>query len=124
MPGQWASQPLSLSWELLRLVQCSRQARLMGPHLDAGIRAVKLEELERRLRNDVMHESMQWESQVLLHRCALLAALLLSWGRLGLQGLMLQAEAPLQHVPGPETAASCAGSCSGGTAVQPLCPRG
>ena len=30
---------------------------------------MKLEELERRLRNDVMHESMQWEGQVLLHRC-------------------------------------------------------
>ena len=46
--------------------------------LGTGIRAVKLEELERRLRNDVMHESMQWEGQVLLHRCGSPAACLKS----------------------------------------------
>ena len=35
---------------------------------DAGIHAVKLEELERRLRNDLMHEAMHWGGRVLLHR--------------------------------------------------------
>ena len=35
---------------------------------NAGIRAVKLEELERRLRNDLMHEAMLYGSKVLLHR--------------------------------------------------------
>lgn len=34
----------------------------------AGIRAVKLEELERRLRNDLTQEAMVWGSRVLLHR--------------------------------------------------------
>ena len=30
--------------------------------------AVKLEELERRLRNDLMHEAMAWGGRLLLHR--------------------------------------------------------
>ncbi|KAK9839780.1 hypothetical protein WJX81_000925 [Elliptochloris bilobata] len=34
----------------------------------AGIQAVKLEELERRLRNDVVHEALAWGGRVLLHR--------------------------------------------------------
>ncbi|KAK9804170.1 hypothetical protein WJX73_008272 [Symbiochloris irregularis] len=34
----------------------------------AGIRAVKLEELERRLRNDLTQEAMIWGSRILLHR--------------------------------------------------------
>ena len=33
-----------------------------------GIRAVKLEELERRLRNDLTQEAMIWGSRVLVHR--------------------------------------------------------
>ena len=35
---------------------------------DAGVHAVKLEELERRLRNDLMHEAMAWGGRLLLHR--------------------------------------------------------
>ena len=34
----------------------------------AGVHAVKLEELERRLRNDLMHEAMAWGGRLLLHR--------------------------------------------------------
>ena len=33
-----------------------------------GVHAVKLEELERRLRNDLMHEAMAWGGRLLLHR--------------------------------------------------------
>ena len=34
----------------------------------AGIKAVKLEDLERRLRTDVMNESISWGGKILLHR--------------------------------------------------------
>ena len=52
---------------------------------------MKLEELERRLRNDVMHESMQWEGQVLLHRCS-------SPASPGISGcLSKQASKPAKH---------------------------
>jgi hypothetical protein len=33
-----------------------------------GVHAVKLEEVERRLRNDLMHEAMAWGGRLLLHR--------------------------------------------------------
>jgi len=36
--------------------------------LFVGVHAVKLEEVERRLRNDLMHEAMAWGGRLLLHR--------------------------------------------------------
>jgi len=39
-----------------------------GARARAGIQAVKLEELERRLRNDIVHEALAWGGRVLLHR--------------------------------------------------------
>lgn len=33
-----------------------------------GVHAVKLEELERRLRNDLMQEAVGWQGRLLLHR--------------------------------------------------------
>lgn len=34
----------------------------------AGIQAIKLEELERRLRTDIMQEAIAWAGRVMLHK--------------------------------------------------------
>ena len=48
--------------------KCPKEYISYGLLLLAGINAVKLEELERRLRNDLTKESSNWGGRLLLHR--------------------------------------------------------
>lgn len=50
----------------LHCCKCRLHSAILG--WPAGVHAVKLEELERRLRNDLMHEAIAWHGRLLLHR--------------------------------------------------------
>jgi hypothetical protein len=40
----------------------------MSLYYAAGVQAVKLEDLERRLRGDMLAEALRWGGKILLHR--------------------------------------------------------